>query len=166
VYLYLDTKIYGTIKIIVSYYQNGVFNKDVKILFKLYKENKSFLKLLKKERIDVIIIKKWNDIPDLKNRKIYYMFNAQSNCRMVAYREATHIFIGHGESNKLSSAKPIFRIYDYIYVSGKASIDRFLQNGIFNRCDVNDKIVKVGNKYIGNAYYRFGQKQTYKSLKI
>jgi hypothetical protein len=155
-YLYIDSKIEGTIKMVLSYYDNGIFTPDTTILFKLYKSNTRLLKQLRNNNINVIVIKKWKDLPSLKNKTIYYMFNAQSNCRMVSYREAKHIFIGHGESNKLSSAKPIFRIYDYLHIAGKANIDRFLQNNIFNQCDIdNGKLVLVGNRYIKKILYKY-----------
>ncbi len=156
-YIYLDSKIKGTYDIVLSYFKNSVFDKEqVTILHRVYKVNTKWTNIFYKERIKVLNIKRWKDLPSLANTTIFYMFNAQSNCRMVSYREATHIFIGHGESNKLASAKPIFRIYDYIAVAGSASIDRFLFQKIFTQCDVeNEKFLKVGNKFIGEAPYRY-----------
>ncbi len=158
-YLYLDTKIRGTYTIILNYFKSNILDKNkIIILHKTYASNKKYMKLFIEHNIQVVPIKKWNDIPTLSGQTVIYMFNAQSNCRMVAYREAKHIFIGHGESNKLSSAKPIFRIYDSIAVAGEANIERFKQQNIFNECDEkNNKFIKVGNTFIGDIPYRYNQ---------
>jgi len=155
-YIYIDTKIKGAILQLISYFQNGVFDKEFIVIFKLYKENKHFLKLLKQNNIKYITFSFYRQFPNVENSIIFYLFNAQSNCRIVAYREAKHIFVTHGESNKLPSIKPILRIYDYVSVAGQAGIERLLEHKIFNKCDLeNNKIIKMGNTFIGNLKYNY-----------
>lgn len=156
-YIYIDSKIEGTYKILINYFNLNIFDKrKFIVLIKNYKSIKKFISLLRKKHIPIQLISKWSDLPSLNGATVLYLFNAQSNCRLVNYREATHIFIGHGESNKLASAKPIFRIYDYIAVAGSASIDRFIAQDIFTQCDVKQKkFLKVGNKFIGEAFYSY-----------
>jgi len=157
--LYLDTKIKGTYEIVLSYFNSGILDKNqVLIIHKLYKENMKWVSLLSNNNIEVLNIKRWKDLPSLEGKLILYMFNAQSNCRMVAYREAKHVFIGHGESNKLSSAKPIFRIYDQIAVSGVGSIQRFLKRNIFTECDIQqNKFLLVGNQFLGKLPFYYDE---------
>ncbi|MDP4360951.1 hypothetical protein QR510_30430, partial [Escherichia coli] len=73
---------------------------------------------------------------------VFYLFNAQSNCRIVANRNLIHVFVTHGESHKLASVKPIIRIYDYVVTSGDVGIDRYLKSGIFTPFDIrNGKVI-------------------------
>lgn len=158
--IYLDTKIQGALYQLLGYYEQGIFDKKrITVIWKKYKENKNFSKIFSQKNISNIAIKRYKDLPSFENKIILYLFNAQSNCRMVAYREAIHVFVTHGESNKLSSAKPITRIYDYVVVAGQAGIDRFIKQKIFTLCDVeNNKIVKMGNTFIGNNRYEKNDK--------
>jgi len=158
-YIYIDSKINGTFAMLIQYFEDGIFDKNqYTVLLKYYKISKNHKKLLEKNHITSISIRRWSDLPDLTSQTIFYLFNAQSNCRLVSYRKAKHIFIGHGESNKLASAKPIFRIYDYIAVAGNGSIDRFLEQKIFTQCDVEyGKFLKVGAQFIGEAKYCYDE---------
>ena len=160
-YIYIDTKIKGAILQLISYFKNNIFDDTFIVIFKLYKENKHFLKLLKQNNIKYITFSFYRQFPNVENSIIFYLFNAQSNCRIVAYREAKHIFVTHGESNKLPSIKPILRIYDYISVGGQAGLDRLLENKIFTKCDIeNKKIIKMGNTFIGKINYDYDEKST------
>ncbi len=153
-YIYIDTKIKGAITQLISYYKSGVFTPDCTVIFKLYRENKTFLADLRKYHINYITFSNYSNFPKLEKSIVFYLFNAQSNCRVVAHREAKHIFVTHGESNKLPSVKPILRIYDYVIVAGKAGVDRLLESGIFSNCDIeNGKLIQMGNTFIGNAKY-------------
>jgi len=157
-YIYIDTKIRGAVLQLISYFDDKVFDESFIVIFKLYRTNKRFLKLLKKHNIQVISFSTYRQLQNLKNSIVFYLFNAQSNCRIVAYREAKHIFVTHGESNKIPSVKPILRIYDYVSIGGLAGIDRLLENKIFTKCDVqNHKLIKMGNTFIGNLKFHYNK---------
>lgn len=154
--LYIDNKIHGAIDQLVRYYIDGVFDiQKHEVLFKFYPESFFYYKsTLDKYGIKYKLFRKYSSIDLSTYNIIYYLFNAQSNCRMVSYRNAKHIFVTHGESNKLSSVKPILRIYDYVITAGNAGIDRYLESKIFNRCDIaNGKLVMMGDTFIGQAKY-------------
>jgi len=160
--IYLDTKISGAIYQTIKYFDLGIFDKKkVKIVWKYYPKFKKgtlhkFGKLFDKAGINHYPFKKYSQIPSLDGATVFYLFNAQSNCRIVANRKAKHIFVSHGESHKLSSAKPITRIYDHVVVAGDVGIDRFVESGIFTKCDLkNNKIIKMGNTFIGDSGYTF-----------
>jgi len=155
-YIYIDTKIRGAILQLISYFENRVFDSEYTVIFKLYKTNRKFLKLLEKHNINYLSFSFYREFPDISNSIVFYLFNAQSNCRVVAYREAKHIFVTHGESNKLPSIKPILRIYDYVTVAGVAGCDRLLEYKIFNQCDLqNSKIIQMGNTFIGKLNFDY-----------
>ncbi|WP_086302986.1 CDP-glycerol glycerophosphotransferase family protein [Campylobacter vicugnae] len=67
----------------------------------------------------------------------FYSSNTGNNFSLLRHTHLKHIFIGHGDSDKASSARKFFRAYDENWVSGQAHIDRiknanFALNGLKN----------------------------------
>jgi len=155
--IYLDTKIKGALYQTINYFKQGVFDENTLLLYKEYvKIDRLFKKELKKYNINFQSFKRYKDMPNIDGKIVFYLFNAQSNCRIVANRKAKHIFVTHGESNKVSSIKPIIRIYDHIIVAGDLGIDRYLYSEIFYKDDIQrNKVIKMGNTFIGDAKYSY-----------
>jgi len=64
-----------------------------------------------------------NRMPNLK--AVFYPANNGANMQVVRNTDLTHVFLGHGDSNKASSANKCFRLYDEVWVAGQAHRDRF-----------------------------------------
>lgn len=160
-YIYIDTKILGAVEQLLGYFKSNVFNNNacIAIYIKYYKENyKVVSKLFKEHNIKYKFIKKYSDISFEDGKTVFYLFNAQSNCRMVAFRNVSHVFITHGESNKKSSVKPIVRIYDHVVTSGQVGIDRYLKAGIFTKSDIEDnRVIRLGNTFVGQNNYSYDE---------
>ena len=62
-------------------------------------------------------------MPNLK--AVFYPANNGVNMQAVRNNDLTHVFLGHGDSNKASSANKVFRLYDEVWVAGQAHLDRF-----------------------------------------
>lgn len=62
-------------------------------------------------------------MPRLK--AIFYPANHGRNLQVVRNSQFTHVFLGHGDSAKASSANKVFRLYDEVWVAGEAHIKRF-----------------------------------------
>ena len=62
-------------------------------------------------------------MPNLK--AVFYPANNGVNLQAVRNNDLTHVFLGHGDSNKASSANKVFRLYDEVWVAGQAHLDRF-----------------------------------------
>ena len=77
-------------------------------------------------------------LPNLK--AVLYPANNGSNCQVVRQNDLQHIFIGHGDSNKSSSANKVFRLYDEVWVAGEAHLERF-KSEQFNISGVDFKII-------------------------
>ncbi|MFC6276864.1 CDP-glycerol glycerophosphotransferase [Psittacicella hinzii] len=153
-YLYLDTKIIGAAKQIVSFFASGIFATDTTtVLVKKYKHasHAQICRILATAGIKYRVVN-YADLDNLPGGYMFYPFNAQSNCRAVANRRLVHTFITHGESNKAASTKPIVRIYDHIITAGQAGIDRFLSSQILTPYDVQtQKVFSWGNTFIGQT---------------
>ena len=160
-YIYIDTKILGAVEQLLSYFNSDVFdaNACISVYVKYYKENSEVIsKMFNKNRIPHKFIKKYSDISFEDGKVVFYLFNAQSNCRIVAFRNVSHVFITHGESNKKSSVKPIIRIYDHVVTSGQVGIDRYLKAGIFTEYDIeSNRIIRLGNTFVGQNNYRYDE---------
>lgn len=158
-YIYIDTKIPGALEQLVGYFQTRIFDKNscISVLCKYYKEiDALFSSVFIKNDIPFLFIKRRSDLSLIKGKTVFYLFNAQSNCRMVAYRDLTHIFVTHGESHKLASIKPIIRIYDYVITSGVVGIERYLKSGVFTDNDIkNERVIPLGDTFIGDNLFRF-----------
>lgn len=59
-----------------------------------------------------------------------YSHGATANADFIAGSGATHVFLGHGDSDKPLSASERVLQYDLITVAGQAAIDRFVAAGI------------------------------------
>lgn len=149
----------GAVAQLLNYFQSDVFDASscIAVYVKYYKENNELVShLFKKNKIPYKFIKKYSDIVFEDGKTVFYLFNAQSNCRMVAFRNVSHIFITHGESNKKSSVKPIIRIYDHVVTSGQVGIDRYLKAGIFTNHDIQEsRVIKLGNTFVGQNNYTY-----------
>lgn len=153
-FIYLDTKILGAARQIVTFFDNGVFSIDTTVvLIKKYKHSsaKQIAKIFQNGNVRYKFVNA-ADLDSLESGVVFYPFNAQSNTRVVANRRLKHIFITHGESNKLASVKPIIRIYDHVITAGQAGIDRFLLHKVFSRADINSgRLIPMGNTFIGKT---------------
>jgi len=91
-------------------------------------------KKLKNTKIPVLFI---HDIKELENissiqsiKGALYLSNVGKNIHLIRHNYLQHIFIGHGDSDKSSSANNIMKMYDFMFVAGEAHIDRMKNNNI------------------------------------
>ncbi|PFG37613.1 CDP-glycerol:poly(glycerophosphate) glycerophosphotransferase [Flavimobilis soli] len=59
-----------------------------------------------------------------------YVNTATSNQHLVRYAHLRHVQLNHGDSDKIPSHNPAFRLYDRNFVAGQAAVDRFANAGI------------------------------------
>jgi hypothetical protein len=60
----------------------------------------------------------------------YYLANAGKNVHLLREASIRHVFLNHGDSDKSTSANPVSRVYDGVWVAGQAAIDRYEAAGI------------------------------------
>lgn len=60
----------------------------------------------------------------------YYLANAGKNVHLLREARIRHVFLNHGDSDKSTSANPVARVYDGVWVAGQAAIDRYQAAGI------------------------------------
>ncbi|WP_103501232.1 MULTISPECIES: hypothetical protein [unclassified Streptomyces] len=83
---------------------------------------------LDRTRLPVVCTRKADDLAllDLSDvRVVLYPGNAGKNVHMLQRAEAQHVFIGHGDSDKLASSNRVSRVFDEIWVAGQGGRDRY-----------------------------------------
>ncbi|WP_328915524.1 MULTISPECIES: hypothetical protein [unclassified Streptomyces] len=85
-------------------------------------------RFLSRTWIPVVCVPKAADLAELDLtgvRVVLYPGNAGKNVHMLRVAEARHVFIGHGDSDKLASSNRFSKVYDEIWVAGRAGRDRY-----------------------------------------
>ncbi|HET9381846.1 MAG TPA: hypothetical protein VFP69_13570 [Streptomyces sp.] len=93
----------------------------------ILRERASF-RSLSRTWIPVVCVPKADDLAQLDLsgvRVVLYPGNAGKNVHMLRVAEAKHVFIGHGDSDKLASSNRVSKVYDEIWVAGRAGRDRY-----------------------------------------
>jgi hypothetical protein len=107
------------------------------------RERASF-RYLSRTRLPVVCVPKADDLAELDLsgvRVVLYPGNAGKNVHMLRIAEAKHVFIGHGDSDKLASSNRVSKVYDEIWVAGRAGRDRYRR---VRHAISDDAIVEVG----------------------
>jgi len=59
-----------------------------------------------------------------------YVANAGRNVHLLREPGLKHVFLNHGDSDKSTSANPVSRVYDEVWVAGPAAVDRYHAAGV------------------------------------
>ncbi|WP_086560704.1 hypothetical protein [Streptomyces africanus] len=109
----------------------------------ILRERASF-RYLSRTRLPVVCVPKADDVAQLELpelRVVLYPGNAGKNVHMLRVAEAKHVFIGHGDSDKLASSNRVSKVYDEIWVAGRAGRDRYQR---VRHAISDEAIVEVG----------------------
>ncbi|MEU4260674.1 hypothetical protein [Streptomyces sp. NPDC025273] len=74
-------------------------------------------------------------------RVCLYPANVGKNIHMLRVPTMKHVFIGHGDSDKLASVNPFSKVYDEVWTAGRAGRDRYALADVGIR---DEDIVEVG----------------------
>jgi hypothetical protein len=72
---------------------------------------------------------------------VLYAAHSSKNLHMLREPGMQHVFIGHGDSDKVSSINPFAKAYDEVWVAGPAGRDRWAESDAGVR---DDAVVEVG----------------------
>ncbi|MYS62627.1 hypothetical protein GTW66_00295, partial [Streptomyces sp. SID5473] len=74
-------------------------------------------------------------------RVALYSANVGKNIHILRQPAMKHVFIGHGDSDKLASVNPFSKVYDEVWTAGRAGRDRYALADVGVR---DEDIVEVG----------------------
>ncbi|MGI5459837.1 hypothetical protein ACQEWB_43060 [Streptomyces sp. CA-249302] len=115
----------------------------------ILREQASF-RYLSRTRLPVICVPRADDLAELELpevRVVLYPGNAGKNVHMLRVAEAKHVFIGHGDSDKLASSNRVSKVYDEIWVAGRAGRDRYQR---VRHAISDEAIVEVGRPQLSS----------------
>ncbi|WNM38791.1 CDP-glycerol glycerophosphotransferase family protein [Micromonospora halotolerans] len=101
--------------------------------FVLVRNQTNFHEVVGLTKAPVVLRMGLNQIDDViapSLRAAFYVNTATMNNHVIRYTNLKHIQLNHGDSDKVPSHNPVFRIYDKNFVAGQAAIDRFAANGV------------------------------------
>ena len=86
------------------------------------------LPLLDESPVPVVYCRAVTDIEEFVDRQdiriVFYVNQNPKNFQMFRYGRMWHVFINHGESDKMYMTTNQFKAYDYAFVAGQAALDR------------------------------------------
>lgn len=115
------------------------------------------LTALKPTSLPVVCIPNPNDLMDFRLptvRVAFYVAHVGKNIHMLREPRMKHVFIGHGESDKVASVNPVTKGFDEIWVAGRASRVRWAAAKVGVR---DDAIVEVGRPQLGGILQADGE---------
>ena len=78
--------------------------------------------------LPVLFVPTFEDLMALYDRAdfrcVVYVNNGWSNFQSLAYQEAVHVHVNHGESDKICMVSNQAKAYDRVFVAGQAAIER------------------------------------------
>lgn len=78
----------------------------------------------------------------------FYVNMIAENTSFVLYRSMTHVYLGHGDSDKELSGHPAHAMFDKIFVAGPAARERYPRNGVVIG---DEKFVVVGRPQLAGV---------------
>jgi len=119
-------------------------------------------------KVNIVFCKRPIDIENLSKKlpyakTVFYTSSTGNNIHLVRFEHMKHIFIGHGDSDKASSANKALRLYDEIWTAGQAHIDRFKNSG-FETNHIQFK--QVGRPSSYHVIKAAGKPWTERSLRV
>ena len=86
------------------------------------------LPLLAESPVPVVYCRSVTDIEEFVDRQdiriVFYVNQNTKNFQMFRYGRMWHVFVNHGESDKMYMTTNQFKAYDYAFVAGQAALDR------------------------------------------
>lgn len=82
-----------------------------------------------------------------------FVSNVGNNIHILREPRIKHVFIGHGDSDKVGSFNPFSKVYDQIWVAGPAGRDRYARAQVGVR---DDAIIEVGRPQLDVLERRTG----------
>ncbi|MCF2527269.1 hypothetical protein [Yinghuangia soli] len=82
-------------------------------------------------------------------RVALYPANVGKNIHMLREPHVKHVFIGHGDSDKIASVNPYSKVYDEVWVAGPAGRERYATAQVGVR---DDEIVEVGRPQLSQVH--------------
>lgn len=100
--------------------------------------------------LKIILTPSYSDLSEVENvirpKVILYPNQNYANYRILGLKFSEHVFICHGESDKIYMASNWVKVFNYFFVAGQASRDRLTRH--VRNYDVEDRTIMIGRPQI------------------
>lgn len=107
-------------------------------------------KISQETRLKVVLTPSYTDLREVENtlkpKVVLYPNQNYANYRILGITSAEHVFVCHGESDKIYMASNWVKVFNYFFVAGDASRDRLKRH--VKNYDVNTRAVPIGRPQI------------------
>ena len=100
--------------------------------------------IITRDRVPAAALADLTDIPIIECRRItdleaivvpslhaaFYVNASSGNSAFVRYRQLTHVYLGHGDSDKPPSYNPMHAMFDQVFCAGPAATRRYGDHGV------------------------------------
>lgn len=117
----------------------------------LMRSREAFLELAD-TRLPVICVPASVDFMNLEFgsiRAALYAANVGANIHMLREPGMKHVFVGHGDSDKAASVNPYSKVYDEVWVAGRAGRERYARAGVGV---LDADIVEIGRPQLAGVH--------------
>lgn len=83
--------------------------------------------------VPVVVCRKSSDLEKMLVASlgaVFYVNASSGNGAMTRHQEYTHVYLGHGDSDKPPSYNPTHAMYDKIFAAGQAATERYAAHGV------------------------------------
>ncbi len=106
----------------------------------------TMLTLLDESPVPAVYLRRVVDLEQFVHEQdikiVFYVNQNSKNFQMFRYGRMWHVFVNHGESDKMYMTTNQFKAYDYAFVAGQAALDR-LSKKLWD-FDVDKKAMAIG----------------------
>lgn len=100
--------------------------------------------IVTRDRVPAEVLAELTDVPVIESRRIadldamivpslraaFYVNASSGNGAFVRYHHLTHVYLGHGDSDKPPSYNPTHAMYDQVFAAGPAATRRYGDHGV------------------------------------
>ncbi|MFD1217810.1 hypothetical protein [Microbulbifer celer] len=147
--VFVDNEDESSVFQVQRWFDCGFFDvKKVAVVYIRYKRSRRlYSSKLREMGVSFCGVNFVSELAPINVSRIFYVFNSISNCALMLNRSATHVFVGHGQSEKKACEHPLFRMYDYLLVAGPRSVAKLANSGVLHEQDAKNKCLKIGMPY-------------------
>lgn len=116
-------------------------------------DSRTAQRLREESTLDVITVARYGRMDDLLSRGnlrlALYVNHSPRNFENLRFTSLTHVYLGHGDSDKGVSASNQVKAYDFCFVAGQAAVDRLALH--VPRYDAEARCVVIGQPQLDSS---------------
>lgn len=127
-------------------------NEELRVVV-VCQDSRTAAKIHAASSLDVLTIARYGRLDDVLSRSnvglALYVNHSSRNFDCLRFTSMTHVYLGHGDSDKVVSASNQVKAYDYCFVAGQAAVDRIAAQ--VRHYDAEQRCIKIGQPQLDSS---------------